>query len=670
MIPMGMIISNRIVNSAGDNYLISEVNAHPMMDANELLSVIARGFGLLDIPASPGELQNNLYQYLAGLQHNDAIPVLIVDDAHELPQDALEALFYLSDAEASEGNLLRTVLFCEPSINRMLDSAAIQPLKSRVTHNMEIPPLDEEQTAEYLKHRLAVAGLEDASPFTPKEIKRIYKASNGVPDKINEAAHLILNGEQPEDMSAYDEEDTEPPVSFMSRLPLRYIALGGSLLLVLGLVLVWQDEINQLFSEPPSSVEQPKKPTVEEAEEITTGPAAMERTIEMPVGETDEPEVESGDAEAAAGHRVEPAPEADPVTDTAEAEPDTPSAIPDEQPVEQPAPVETETTPVMRITRVEPDPVPTSDQQQTLVLHGEGFTDQTRITVEWGNQRKTLPTSRLTRVDASRLEFRITVGTTPDTWLVIARDPETGTQTSGQFEVKAIRPAAKRAPVTGSLPEGSRDIAWLKQQPADYFTLQLLASRQIENLRTFIKQHRLDGQTVIFESRDSGKPWYAVAYGSYPSRQAAEQAGGELPAGINPWIRQFASIQQGLSEVAAPAAGEMTPTVQDKPIPQSTDRRDHAAWLWDQDPSRYTLQLLGGQNEQAVKQFINQQGLQGEAVFYRTRRDGKPWYVVVKGSYPDRQAALSARQQLSPQLQQQSPWPRSFSDIHADLYRN
>lgn len=65
----------------------------------------------------------------------------------------------------------------------MLEDPAIHSLKERVTHSMEIPALDEIQTAEYLRHRLAVAGLDGTSPFTPKLINKIFKASEGVPEK-------------------------------------------------------------------------------------------------------------------------------------------------------------------------------------------------------------------------------------------------------------------------------------------------------------------------------------------------------------------------------------------------------------------------------------------------------------------------------------------------------
>lgn len=631
-------LKQRFINGADEASLMCEISAQPKMDADELLSSVAQGFGLIDIPTSSAELQNKLYRYLAGLQHYNVAPTLIVDDAHELPQDALEALFYLSDAEASQGNLLRTILFCEPSINVVLDSDAIQPLKARVTHRVEIPPFDAEQTAEYLEHRLTVAGLEGSNPFSLQDIKRIHRVSGGIPERINEAAHLLLAGIDAEDLSDFEDEfGAETAVSH--RLNFKHLALGGIAVLMIAVVLLWEDG-DRLSSEPGPPVEilNPGPPIA--ASSNTPGrPSPPEKTIELEVAGPTEPPVET-----------QPEPE----------------VVTGEMPAK---PGKTESVPLLRITGIEPTSVPAGHEQQTLILKGEGFDKTTRITLEWGNQRMTLPEDHVTFVNPSRLEFRVTVDTRPDTWLVMARNPQTDAKDMTQFIVKPVSPTppAKKkaaAAASGETPANLQDTAWLKRQPVDNFTLQLLASQQSENLSSFAKQHGLSGKAVIFESRNKGRPWFALAYGSYPSRRAAERAGRELPAGIKPWIRQFASIQQGLAkETRSPSKTDPAPPA------LHGELRDHAAWLWAQDPSRYTLQLLAGRNEAAVKTFITRHNLEGRAVFYRTKRDGNPWYVVVLGSYADRGRAVAGIEQLSAGVRMQSPWPRAFRDVHADLSR-
>jgi septal ring-binding cell division protein DamX len=402
--------------------------------------------------------------------------------------------------------------------------------------------------------------------------------------------------------------------------------------------------------------------------------------VEVTDAETDSPasdDVQPAEPDSAARiERPQGSAQSEPRADDAEppaapaSEPE-PEAEPEPEPEPEPDPQTT-----LRITGLSPDPVPASDRQQALTLQGEGFEAGTRVTVEWGNQRKTLAASRVTLVDEQHLRFQITVGDQPETWLVRVRNPDASedslrftsvAQTDTPETDTPTTSAGEDKPATRAAVPATTGLDWLQSQPRDHFTLQLIASHQPDNLREFIRQHQLGDSSAIFESRRNGEPWYAVAYGSYPDRPAAQRAADELPAAIEPWIRRIGDI--------VPAASVREPTeavkpVTDKPVPQTLALREHVAWLWDRDPARYTLQLIAGQSEAAVKDFIRRHDLAGEAVFYQTRRDRQPWYVVVTGDYPTREAALAARQSLPATLREQSPWPRPFSDIHADLYRN
>ena len=632
-------IKQRYMEEADDSCLICDVDAHPMMDADELLALIAQGFGMIDIPVTASELHDSLYNYLAAIRQQGRMPVLLVDDAHELPRDALEALFYLADAEAGEGNLLHSVLFCEPAIEIMLESSAIQSLQERITHHLRILPFDEEQTAEYIRYRLAVAGLEGTSPFTPGDIRHIYEASGGVPEQINRAAHQLLANGRIDKLQDDDDESGSSAMmdeDYLTRHKLALFGVGLGVLL-LGFGLWWWFGAEQTSPAPALPV---------------TG---SQTVVELPL------EPESDSDKIAITQQAKNGKASPDLSDSGTAQ-DAPQRDND-APAEAPLPV-------VRIDALTPNPVPGDDEPQTLILRGEGFDETTRITMEWGNQRKTLQESRVRLVDESQLAIEITVGNEPQSWLLIARNPQTGTMDKLEFRVKASsEPVAKagrpeKSVASPPAPTGQtgNDLAWLQRQPAKHYTLQLLAGYQVENLRMFLKQQSLEADAVIFESRRNEKPWYAVAYGSYPDREAAQRASKNLPKGIEPWIRRMGDVQQTLVMADGPKPG-------DKPIPTSGTLHDHTAWLWDQDPGHYTLQLIAGPNEVAVREFIQRQQLAGKALYYRTQRNGKPWYVVIIGNYANRDAALDERKQLPPALQDNAPWPRSFSDIHADLDR-
>jgi len=92
-------------------------------------------------------------------------------------------------------------------------------------------------------------------------------------------------------------------------------------------------------------------------------------------------------------------------------------------------------------------------------------------------------------------------------------------------------------------------------------------------------------------------------------------------------------------------------------------------WLLRRNPSRYTLQLIGVQDEGAAKQFISHHGITDEAAYFKTLRDNKPWFSVVYGVYSGRNGALEAKKALPGNLKNGSSWPRSFGSIQKALPR-
>lgn len=87
-------------------------------------------------------------------------------------------------------------------------------------------------------------------------------------------------------------------------------------------------------------------------------------------------------------------------------------------------------------------------------------------------------------------------------------------------------------------------------------------------------------------------------------------------------------------------------------------------------PDSYTLQLLGSHSEDNVKEFIASNPAADELSYFESRHQGRPWFVVVHGSYFDRSAAREAIDRLPPALRELQPWARSLSDIQSDIRGN
>jgi DamX protein len=90
-------------------------------------------------------------------------------------------------------------------------------------------------------------------------------------------------------------------------------------------------------------------------------------------------------------------------------------------------------------------------------------------------------------------------------------------------------------------------------------------------------------------------------------------------------------------------------------------------WLLRQNPNAYTLQLVALGEEAGISRFLERFSLPGQAAYFRTMRQGKPWFSLLYGVYPDRQAALAARARLPAELQHSDVWPRSLASVQEEI---
>ena len=80
----------------------------------------------------------------------------------------------------------------------------------------------------------------------------------------------------------------------------------------------------------------------------------------------------------------------------------------------------------------------------------------------------------------------------------------------------------------------------------------------------------------------------------------------------------------------------------------------------------YTVQLLGLSKESSVKAFLAKNSI-ANSYYYRSTLNAKPWFIVVLGSYSNREAAVSARAGLPSELIQYGPWIKQMQQIKKEI---
>src|SRR5436309_14054 len=77
------------------------------------------------------------------------------------------------------------VLIGQPELKAVLARDELRQLRQRILVHYELHPLARADVESYIHHRLALAGNSGRIQFTPRAIRKIYRASKGVPRLVN-----------------------------------------------------------------------------------------------------------------------------------------------------------------------------------------------------------------------------------------------------------------------------------------------------------------------------------------------------------------------------------------------------------------------------------------------------------------------------------------------------
>lgn len=166
--------------------------------------------------------------------------VVVVDDADNLSAFALKALFDLKRAVTMSGGRIGIVLAARPfAVEAMFTTPSLGEYRKDWLTSIELPHLTEAETADYVRHRVEAARLDDQLAFDETQLRNIYKGSHGVPLYINRLAKDMLTGARPRRYRTERQQHTR------SRRRKTALAVGALGLPLIGLgyafyALTWQ----------------------------------------------------------------------------------------------------------------------------------------------------------------------------------------------------------------------------------------------------------------------------------------------------------------------------------------------------------------------------------------------------------------------------------------------
>ena len=176
--------------------------ANPSLTPNEILIAIAFELKLPVRQDTPRLLvMQHLQTYLLRQHAANRKVLVIIEEAQGMPVETLEEIRLFSNLETHRDKLMQIILFGQPELDEILAKREIRQLKERITHSFYLPPLNAEETAEYIRFRLHAAGCPCPQVFSPEAERMVARVSGGLTRRINILADKSL-------LAAYADSNT------------------------------------------------------------------------------------------------------------------------------------------------------------------------------------------------------------------------------------------------------------------------------------------------------------------------------------------------------------------------------------------------------------------------------------------------------------------------------
>lgn len=186
-----MVLRSLIEGLTGSNIIVGHL-VTTQLGAEDTLRMVGAAFGfrVKDVPKS--ELLITLEAFLISQTSKGKRCLLIVDEAQNLTPRAVEELRMLSNFQFGNQALLQSFLVGQPEFREILQRPEMEQFRQRVAATCHIGPLDKEETRAYMEHRIKCAGGSGKPTFEPAVFDEMYKASGGIPRRINGLAERLL----------------------------------------------------------------------------------------------------------------------------------------------------------------------------------------------------------------------------------------------------------------------------------------------------------------------------------------------------------------------------------------------------------------------------------------------------------------------------------------------
>ena len=185
------LIDRALTQIKGQDRVTAKVDT-TQLEAEDFLRMVAFAFGLEDVGTDKATVLRRIESFLRQTHRSGKRALLFVDEVQNLPYPSLEELRMLSNFHENQNALLQIYLVGQPEFKKTLSSRDLEQLRQRVIANYHLRPLNAEETADYIRHRLSLVEWKNDPAFTDQAMAAIYEETGGVPRRVNLLCSRLL----------------------------------------------------------------------------------------------------------------------------------------------------------------------------------------------------------------------------------------------------------------------------------------------------------------------------------------------------------------------------------------------------------------------------------------------------------------------------------------------
>ena len=185
-------LCRRFLNELDPGRYDTALILNPRITETQMLKAILTELGETKLGRNPHDLVAQINRALLERIEKKRDIVVIIDEAQNLTFEVLEQIRLLSNLETDQQKLLQIVLMGQPELKEVLGRQELRQLRQRILVHYELHPLSGRDVAQYIHHRLSLAGGNGRPSFTKWAVRALHRGSKGIPRIVNNLCDKAL----------------------------------------------------------------------------------------------------------------------------------------------------------------------------------------------------------------------------------------------------------------------------------------------------------------------------------------------------------------------------------------------------------------------------------------------------------------------------------------------